>query len=130
MKLLTTDLRQILPPLYTQEKTDDPVVYIKFFTPDNSWTWYATEGSYIDRHGTAMEYWDPQRSSLADAVDFLFFGYVMGQFNEWGYFTLSELDSARGPLGLPIERDLYFQPGPFSQVITAERRRANTNTPE
>lgn len=83
--------------------------------------------SYINSQGTAMEYWDPERSSPADAVDFLFFGYVMGQFEEWGYFLLSELETARGPLGLPIERDLYFQPGPFSQVIAAGRRR---RTPE
>ena len=37
--------------------------------------------------------------------DFIFFGYVVGQFEEWGYFALSELESARGPLKLPIERD-------------------------
>lgn len=30
---------------------------------------------------------------------------------EWGYFLLSGLESARGPLGLPIERDLYFEAG-------------------
>jgi hypothetical protein len=125
VKLFTAELRRTLPPLYTQEKAEDPVFHAKFFTPDGSWTWYATEGSYINDHGTAMEYWDPERSSPADAVDFLFFGYVMGQFDEWGYFLLSELEGNRGPLGLPIERDLFFQPGPFSQVIAVERRRAN-----
>ena len=40
---------------------------------------------------------------------------------EWGYFVLSELESARGPLGLPIERDLHFKPSPFSQVIKQYR---------
>jgi hypothetical protein len=38
------------------------------------------------------------------------------------YFVLSELESARGPLGLPIERDLYFEPGPFTKVMARERR--------
>jgi len=37
---------------------------------------------------------------------------------EWGYFVLSELESVRGPLGLPIERDLYFRSGPFKKVMS------------
>ena len=53
--------------------------------------------------------------------DFRFFGYVIGLEEEWGYFVLSELESARGPLGLPIERGLYFKPGPFSEVIKRYR---------
>lgn len=53
--------------------------------------------------------------------DFRFFGYVIGLEEEWGYFVLSELDSARGPLGLPIERDRYFKPGPFSAVMKQYR---------
>ena len=35
MKLLTEELRQRLPPLYSQEDTRDPTVH-KFFTPDSS----------------------------------------------------------------------------------------------
>ena len=102
MKLLTDELRQRLPPLYSQEGVKDPTVHAKFFTPDSNWTWYVTEGR-------------------PEADDFLFFGYVIGHEEEWGYFVLSELESARGPLGLPIERDLHFQSGPFSQVMERER---------
>ena len=36
-----------------------------------------------------------------------FFGLVDGLEAELGYFWLSELTGVRGPLGLPIERDLY-----------------------
>ena len=54
--------------------------------------------------------------------DFLFFRYVIGLESEWGYFVLSELESVRGLLGLPIERDLDFTPRPFSRVIARERR--------
>ena len=93
-----------LPPLYSQEKVPDPVVHCKFFTPDSNWTWYVTEGE-------------------ADEDDFRFFGYVCGLEEEFGYFVLSELESARGPLGLEIERDLYFEPGPFSEIMDRERRR-------
>ena len=28
--------------------------------------------------------------------------------NEWGYVSLKELQSITGPMGLKIERDLYF----------------------
>jgi hypothetical protein len=85
--LLSDELRMRLPPLYSQENISDPIVHLKFFTPDSNWTWYATEGS-----------------SVGD--DFIFFGYVIGFEKEWGYFALSELTAARGPMNLPIERDL------------------------
>lgn len=98
MQLLPDELRRTLPPLYSQEDTNDPLVHAKFFTPDSSWTWFVTEGQ-------------------AEGDDFLFFGYVIGLEEEWGYFVLSELTSARGPLGLAIERDLYFHSGPFSEVL-------------
>ena len=101
MKLLTEELRRALPPLYSQEHEADPMVYAKFFTPDSNWTWYATEGS-------------PEGDN-----DFRFFGVVQGLETEFGYFLLSELESARGPLGLPIERDLYFKPGRLTDVVPA-----------
>lgn len=97
MELLTAELRQHLPALYAQEKVADPIVYAKFFTPDSNWTWYVTEGSQEDD-------------------DFIFFGYVVGFESEWGYFSLNELSSARGPLGLEVERDLYFELQPFSEI--------------
>ena len=93
--LLTEELRSALPPLYAQEKSKDPIVYVKFFI--GSWTWYATEGE--DQDG-----------------DYIFFGLVVGHETEWGYFLLSDLESAHGPLGLPIERDLYFKPTPISEI--------------
>jgi hypothetical protein len=97
MELLPADLRYALPPLYSQERNKDPILYIKFFTPDSSWTWYVTEGQ-------------------EEEGDFIFFGYVIGLEEEWGYFSLSELMAARGPLNLPIERDLYFTQAPFSKI--------------
>ena len=98
-----TDSRTARASLYAQEKVKDPIVHIKFFTPDSNWTWYATEGQ-------------------ADEDDFRFFGYVCGFEEELGYFVLSELESARGPLGLPIERDLYFRPTPLSQIKAARQK--------
>ncbi len=103
MELLPEEVREALPKLYEQEGSEDATVHVKYFTPDSSWTWYATEGQ-------------------AEGDDFRFFGYVIGLEREWGYFMLSEMESARGPLGLPIERDLHFTPAPISEVLKREGR--------
>ena len=95
MKLLTQELRSQLPALYAQDgKGGQAIVYVKFFTPDANWTWYATE---FDGEDT-------------------FFGLVDGFEKEIGYFSLSELENDKGPLGLPIERDLYWQPKTLAQI--------------
>lgn len=103
MQLLTPELLASLPPLYAQDGNTNPIVHAKFFTPDSNWTWLVTKGN-------------PEED------DFIFFGYVIGHEEEWGYFALSELESARGPLNLPIERDLYFKPGAFEEVIARYRK--------
>jgi hypothetical protein len=97
MKLLTDELRAQLPALYAQENEKDPMVHLKFFTPWTGWTWYITEGS-------------------AEGDDFIFFGYVIGLENEWGYSSLNELESVRGPGGITIERDLHFTPTRRSEI--------------
>jgi hypothetical protein len=94
MKLMTEELRKKLPPLYSQENVKDSIVHAKYFTPDSSWTWYAIEFDGKDA----------------------FFGYVDGIYPELGYFSLSELESVKGPMGLKIERDLYWEPKPLSEV--------------
>ncbi len=83
--LLDQETREWLPALYANEEQGlDAKALVKFFTPDSSWTWYASE---------------------FDGED-VFFGLVTGHVAELGYFGLSELEEARGPLGLSIERDL------------------------
>jgi hypothetical protein len=109
MKLLTEELRNQLPPLYSQEQEQDPMVICKFFHPLSSWTWYAYEGSPVDENG----YYDTNK----EKVDFLFFGWVYGDFPELGYFSLSELESV-SVMGLGIERDLHFTPMRLSEVKT------------
>ncbi len=95
MKLLTKEIRRRLPPLYGQEgKGGDAVVYVKFFTPDSGWTWYVTEFSGEDT----------------------FFGLACGFEKELGYFSLSELESVRGPMGLLVERDLYWEPKTLVEI--------------
>ena len=103
MELLTAELRQQLPPPYAQEHASDPIVHAKFFTPSSSWTWYVTEGS---------AHYDPEDPERGEE-DFIFFGFVIGFAKEWGYFSLNEMESARGPFGLSIEQDLYLRQSDF-----------------
>jgi hypothetical protein len=41
---------------------------------------------------------------------------VEGQCKELGYVALSELESVRGPMGLPIERDLWWKPKTLEEI--------------
>lgn len=259
MKLLTEELRKKLPPLYATEDANDgdKIVYVKFFTPDSSWTWFVLEGSAIiygsdgtertiklsdvdkvlrslrdgdndrtvqspggqnevqvvseqgqrivtqqeelglnkGRTQPQLEGWDIPRQGLCvhsqagtsegiqgrpcqtcqpgvggndgplpkergdctpqgqqsrkrlagqsgiddtikpheaarhgekqstlqartayEVADVIFFGLVDGLEVEMGYFSLSELESVHGPMGLPIERDRYFKPIPLTKV--------------
>ena len=112
MKLLTKEIQQKLPKLYSQENEKDPLVVCKFFDPTGSWTWYAIEGSPVDASGL----YDTDR----EKVDFLFFGYVAGVEPELGYFSLSELEACKkgltGLRALPIERDIFFTSRRLSEV--------------
>ena len=99
MKLLTKKLEKRFVRVGSQADKKDPLVIAKFFNPTGAGTWYATE-------------YDPKHK--------IFFGYVsiFGDWNdEWGSFSLEELESYRGRYGLGIERDLYFEETPFSQVV-------------
>ena len=96
MHLLTNAIRRKLPPLYAnEEQGTDSLAIVKFFTPDSSWTWYASEFDGDD----------------------LFFGLAVGFEPELGYFRLSELHSIRGKLGLPVERDRFFKPTPLRELL-------------
>jgi hypothetical protein len=99
MKLLTKELLTRFAKLGRQEDSSDPIVVAKFFNPSGAGTWYATE-------------YDPKSRE--------FFGFVsiFGDWNdEWGSFSLAELENYQGKFGLRIERDIYFGEKPTSQVM-------------
>ena len=93
MKLFTKEILKKLPALYTQEAHENPekemVFYVKLFTPDSNWTWFIAE-------------YDPEKE--------IAWCYVMGLENEYGTIDIKELKEVRGPFGLPIERDISFDP--------------------
>ena len=96
MTLLPEEVRKQLPPLYSQEHEQDPMVMCKFFHPLSNMTWYAIEGS-------------PENG------DFIIFGWVHSDSPELGYFSLNEMQEVQ-VMGLGIERDEHFTPTKLSEV--------------
>lgn len=91
MELLPQEIREKLPPLNPNEGLGvKAIAHVKFFSTWSSWTWYASE---------------------FDGKD-VFFGFVIGDFPELGYFALSELKTL-----LPfIERDEHFKPKTLEEI--------------
>ena len=86
-----------------KKRPKDAFPVVKFFTPDAGATWLITE---LDSDGDTM-------FGLCDLG--------LG-FPELGYVSLSELQSVRGRLGLPVERDRWFKATkPLDKYIGAER---------
>lgn len=89
------------PDLYSQDGSEDAMVFAKFFTPSSSFTWYVTE-------------FDPKEE--------LCFGLVTSHIvpeGELGYFSLQELLELKDPIfkAMPaVEVDLYFSPTLLSEV--------------
>ena len=112
MKLLTADSAKSCSqwPLRPQRRRRPastatrllPVV--KLFTPDAGCTWLLTEI-------------DPEDPDIAFGLCDLGLGCP-----ELGSVSLSELESVRGKLDLPVERDLYFTP---TKTLSAYADEAN-----
>ena len=97
MQLITKELEKIIPKLYATEdiKLENKTVYAKLFTPDANWAWWVLEINIEER---------------------IMFCYVQGMSDELGNVSLDELEEVKGPLGLKIERDLYFTPTRYGDI--------------
>lgn len=101
MKLLTKELIARFKEVGSQEEVpvEEKICIAKFFNPIGRGYWFATE-------------YDEQNE--------LFFGYVSifgDHCDEWGYFSLKELEDLKLPLGMKIERDMLFKETPMSEII-------------
>ena len=97
MELIPQEIKQQIPTLYETEEQNNPIAYVKLFL--DAWTWYITEIS-IDNN--------------------ICFGYVISDFGaELGYFSLDEIKSIKGSLGIEVERDTLFKPTRLSQIKKA-----------
>lgn len=95
MKLLTKSILEDFKKIWSQEEIEDPIIICKFFNPCGAGTWYACEFNEEDK---------------------IFFWFVSLIADEWGYFSLEELESVKLSFGLKIERDLHFTPCKFSEI--------------
>ena len=101
MKLITPELQSRFIEIGGQSEIKNPLVIAKFFDPVGSATWYATE-------------YNPETK--------ICLGYVTGlAYDEWGTFSIDELESIRRPLGLFIERDIYFKEIAFNDLLEKKR---------
>jgi hypothetical protein len=99
MKLLTKELIKRFEQVGSQEEVEEKIAIVKFFNPAGAGNWFATE-------------YDP--------IEKMFFGYVsiFGDWNdEWGYFSLAELEGYKGKFGLGIERDMSFKETSMTEII-------------
>lgn len=97
--LLPDGIAKSIPALYSQEHVADPIAHAKFFHPFSNWTWYVTE---------------------FDPVERICFGLVVGFDEEFGTFSLDDLEGVV-VRGLGIERDEYWTPRPLSQCRKQRR---------
>ena len=112
MMLLTAELREQLlcngrVRLEAQlrgESEPDFLPVVKLFTPDAGCTWLLTE-------------LDPDDPDIAFGLCDLGMG-----FPELGTVSIAELESVRGRLGLPVERDLSFNPTKTLSAYAEEAR--------
>jgi len=112
MKLLTTSIREQLlrngriqqELAVAGDKDADFVPVVKLFTPDAACTWLLTE-------------LDPDDPDIAFGLCDLGFGCP-----ELGSVRISEIESVRGRLGLPVERDLHFNPDKTLSAYADEAR--------
>ena len=124
MKLMIKGLAKQFRKIGKQENVKDPIVVAKFFNPAGPGTWWATEAWYVLKNGADVREvnladYDPKKHEEYVIVDTNFFGFVSihgDHCDEWGNFSLSELQEFKGQFGLGIERDLYFDEKSMSKA--------------
>ncbi len=88
--LIPISILENIPDLYETERSLNPLCQIKLFTPTSIFSWFIIEISKDDMDTC--------------------YGLVEGFESELGYFSLKELESIKGALGLGVERDISFKP--------------------
>ena len=97
MKLMTSELEERFKEVGDQSEKENPIFIAKFFNPCGSQTWYASE-------------YYPENN--------ICYGYVTGMYvDEWGTFSITELESLNLPFGLKIERDIHFNEISYKELI-------------
>jgi len=92
-----------LPAFYSQENEEDPIVWMKVFTPAGRGTWYILEyqPETEEEYGTWFTYC---LSPLEPSYD------------ELGYANIQEMRETKTKMGLHLEVDLHWTPERLSRV--------------
>ena len=97
MKLMTKQLEERFKAVGDQSEKENPLFIAKYFNPCGAATWYASE-------------YDPETK--------IFNGYVTGMaYDEFGSFSLTELESVTLAFGLKIERDIHFNEISYRELV-------------
>ena len=116
MKLITNEIaRKLLPAYELSAETGEggKAVIAKYFTPWANATWFISEGMPVDTDG--------EPTTIDKAKDWHLFGFCdLGDTinAELGYVMLSDLESVNGPVGLKVERDLYYNDHALAEVMS------------
>lgn len=95
-ELMPKGVAATVPPLYATENEADPIARVKLFSSVSGRTWYVTE-------------YDPATGEA--------FGFVQGFADEWGYFSISEMEALNRSRSFNVvERDEHFEPTPVSKA--------------
>jgi DUF2958 family protein len=97
MELLPRELRAHIPKLYRTRQEQDPIVWVRFFSPIGNWRWYIIECDRVDRV-------------------LIFYGWMVHSAERGGRFIRTDLASMRAYFGITIERDAQFVACRLSEV--------------
>lgn len=103
MEILERSTLTTLPRLYSQEYIDDPLIYMKLSSTDDSWNAYLAEGG-------------------EEGNEFVVFGLFIGASKSWAQLSISKLQRGISEAGLVVHLELLDQPERAS-VLTGFRRR-------
>ena len=94
-ELMPEEVAVGIPPLYATEEEADPIARVRLFSL-SGWVWLVAE-------------YDPESGEA--------FGLVRGFGEEWGYFSIREMEALNRSNGFDVvERDLSFEPKPVSEA--------------
>lgn len=82
-------------PLYATEEEAAVIARVRLFSL-SGWVWLVTE-------------YDPESGEA--------FGLARGFEEEWGYFSIREMEALNRSMGFGVvERDIHFEPKPVSEA--------------
>ena len=94
-ELINEQMANEIPALGATENQADPVARVKLSTSDGSWAWYPVE---LDRRTGAC------------------FGLIDGLEPHVGCFSLRKIQQLGSHLGVPVQRDVDFQPRSLTEL--------------